>query len=280
MPNVRTLIPASASGSGSGVYNNTSVYFLSKPVKGSFDKNGLIVITGTDIIDVEEWKHEQSPAALEAWFKILNNSTSIKWKEFYNKLHWTDILALSEVSKTKGVNPYTKLQGYHAGDNNYVYMDEQSILQWIKEIYDSGGAKDWNLIIKRMFPPVVEDQKQPESPFNPDSPIYDLSKPVFAYDPDNGYVIYKSGEILWQKKAGNYYDKANGAAVSYDKANQTVTFANGAVLNLVTLELVQTNKETVVIRNTLPWYKKTITLLIIIGVLLIVIYIKYKRDNA
>ena len=286
--NERRLIPASASGTGKNVYNNTSLFFNQSPVSGKFDKKGLLVITGTNIQKLDEWIFQQSPEALEAWFKKVQTSSGINWKEFYNKLHWTDILALSLVSKTKGVNPYTQLQGYHAGENNNVYMDEQAILTWIKEIYDSNGSQDWNKIITRMYPPITDDSVQPDSPFNPESPIFNPNKPIYTYDPDNGIVIYKSGEILWQKTGGQYFDSSNGQAVSYDKTGQTVQFFSGSVLNLKTLELTKPDKQTVIIKNTLLWYQQLFinllsdkkTQLTVLGILILILIIKKNRKDA
>lgn len=286
--NVRTLIPPSVSGTGRGVYTNTFSSFSAVPVKGSFDQFGKIVITGIDILKVEEWIYQQSPEVLELWFKQIQLTEGINWKDIYLKLHWSDILALSLISKTKGENPYTKLQGYHAGDNKYVYMDELKILMWIKELYKSNGSLDWNKLIARDFPYIPDDTIQPDSPLNPNSPIFDPNKPLFTYDPDNGIVVYKSGEILWQKTGGQYYDTTNGQAVSYDKANQTVRFSTGYVLNLKTLELTKTDNQKVIIKNTLPWYKQIFVKLlsdpktqysVLAGVVILLIIKKRRNDE-
>lgn len=285
--NVKTLIPPSVSGTGRGVYTNTFSSFSAIPVKGSFDEFGEIVITGTDILNVDEWIYQQSPEVLESWFKQIQLMEGISWKDIYLKLHWSDILALSLISKTKGENPYNKLQGYHAGDNKYVYMDELKILMWIKELYKSNGSLDWNKLIERDFPYRTDDTIQPDSPFNPNSSIFDPNKPVFTYDPDNGIVVYHSGEILWQKTGGQYYDAANGKAESYDKENQTVRFSTGYVLNLKTLELTKADNQKVIIKNTLPWYKQIFVKLLsdpktqysVLAAVVILLIIKKKRSD-
>ncbi|HEV7379472.1 MAG TPA: hypothetical protein VGN64_06745, partial [Dyadobacter sp.] len=227
------MIPESKSGLGKNVSED-----LNKPtnVTGKFSEYGMLVVSGDNIQDLGSWLHNHAHVTLKDFY-------AGKAVEYYRQLHWTDMLALVELSKSKGINPYTKVVGFHAGQNNYVYMDELAVIMLIQEIANSNGSKDWNSMIAKNYPFPVDqkDTGDPYSPWNPKG-IYFSKKPICAYDSKNGYIIFKDGEIIWTKTGGRYKDAVNGEAFSYDEAKQTVLFSNGTILNLVTLERVTVDK--------------------------------------
>jgi hypothetical protein len=209
----------------------------------------------------------------------------------YYLVNWTDTAIVAELLKTeklKDLGRGATAKIYTAGRREF---DELEILIIWDEIFKSEGKKDWNTVIRKKTPVAPDDTKQPESPFNPASVNYDPGKPVFAYDPDNGYILYSNGEIKWINTDGYYNGSVNGIVINYDKAGGLVTFKNGAVLNLKTLELKTVNAETgaaetVTVKTVDPWYKiiakkvlsDTTTQIIILVVLALILYLKAQHD--
>lgn len=200
-------------------------------------------------------------------------------------LSWQDILAFSIVVKTLHSSAYTSRPAYWAGKRE---LDKVSLIMIANEIADSNGGKSWNSIMqkKQEIDPIIDDFSQVDSPFNPDSIYYDPKKAVFTYDPDKGYIIYKSGEIIWTKTGGVYYDQANGQAVSYDDTRR-VRFSSGNVLDLETLKLTNASGSTVTVSNELTMIQKlmrrlltdTKTQLSVLGALFLLIILKKKRNE-
>lgn len=270
-------VQASVSGTGAGVTEVSSYEDMN--VHGSFSPEGLIVIIGHNIYNPEQYKAHQANIVLKPILGdyIANN---------YTKMHWSDIMAFALILNYPGVDKYKGNVVYKAGKRAF---DKLSLILIAKEIAESGGKKDWNTIIKALNntnPIPQDDTIQSKSPFNPQSIYYNPSKPVFTYDPDNGYIIYKSGEVIWTETDGKYYDKANGNAISYDKASHTVTFSTGNILNLKTLELKTPDNQVSKIKNTVPMYLQlfrkllsdTNTQLMFLGGLVILLFIKAKRN--
>jgi hypothetical protein len=272
------VIPESKSGLGKGVSENPD-----KPtnVSGKFSDYGTLIVSGDNIQDVGGYLHNHTHVTLKDFY-------AGKLVEYYKKLHWTDMLALVELSKTKGVNPYTGVVGFHAGNNNYVYFDELAVILIIQEIAASNGNIDWNTIIARKYPFPVDQNNtdDPNSPWNPKG-IYYSKKAICAYDAKNGYIIFKDGEIIWTKTGNKYKDTDNGEAVSYDEKTQTVLFANGTTINLVTLERITVDRTKTIIVNKMPWYEQYFhnlltdkkTQVITIGVLIVLLIIKKVRNE-
>jgi hypothetical protein len=252
---------------------------ISKDIKGVFSFDGLISYTGT-MYQADIWKAEQAAA--------MGSSKLGRFvKDHYRKLGWLDVLAFVTISSTFQSNPFTGRFTYKAGDR---YLDELSLIMIASEIVQSDGSKDWNTIIRaKSFTDPIKDNDtvQNDSPFNPDGQYYNPDKPVFTYDPDNGYIIYKNGEIIWTKTGGVYFDKENGAAVSYDVYQQTVRFSTGVLLNLKTLVRTAADGSKSTVTNELPWYQKiarlllsdTKTQLMVLGSLIILLIVKSKRNG-
>lgn len=200
-------------------------------------------------------------------------------------LSWQDVLAFSIVAKTLHSDPFNGRPAYYAGKR---VLDELSLLMIADEIAASAGAKSWNsvMVAKQASDPIKQDDAvQVDSPFNPNSIYYDPKKPVFTYDPEKGYIVYKSGEIVWTKTGGVYYDAENGQAVSYSP--DKVRFSSGNVLDLVTLKLTKANGGTETVSNELGPFKKllrslltdTKTQLAVLGGLFLLIILKKKRNE-
>lgn len=261
-----------------GVTLNGGGVQVSKDIAGTFSDIGVITATGKMYLE-SLWKEETSKAIVDAHlgpYVYANRA----------KMGWVDVLAFSLVSKTRQPNPYNGRAGYLAGKR---WFDELSLIMIAQEIVDSNGGKTWNSIMiqKNDSEPLIDDSTQVDSPFNPDSIYFDPKKAVFTYDPDNGYILYKNGEIVWTKTAGVYYDAANGQVESYDKSAGIVRFESGVTLNLVTLERTEPNGSKTTVSNKLPWYQQffrklmtdTKTQLLVLGTLVIMIVLKKRRNE-
>jgi hypothetical protein len=274
------LIQASVSGTGEGV--SSTPFQNSATVAGEILPNGLIKIVGTRLYELQFW----SPKTID---KVTAWAIKERLIEKSSMLHWTDILAIYLVSLTKTLVTENYPVQYYAGARR---LDELELIMIIDAIAASSGTKDWNTIMaaKNLSDPIIDDRTQAGSPFNPQSVWYDPTKPIFTYDPDNHYIIYHSGEIVWTLTGKRYF--ARSKAVSYDKLNATVRLENGDVLNLITLELSSPDNGTVqkVKQTTMekPWYQvyaqkllaDTKTQLFIMAGLVLLLIIKAKRSNG
>jgi hypothetical protein len=252
---------------------------ISKDVKGVFSDSGQIIATGAVYVPVI-WKQQQLKPFLSTKVGSFLDDYSIKF-------HWVDILAFTMALATVGPDRFTGRPVHKVGLR---VLDELSLLMIGEEIVQGEGSKSWNSIMdqKNILDPIaLDDTVQSDSPFNPDSPYYNPKKDVFTYDPENGYIIYKSGEILWTKTGGVYFDQTDGGTLSYDKVQQVVTFAKGAFLNLKTLRKTLPSGESIAVSNQLPWFQKlfknllsdTKTQMIFLGSLILLLFVKSKRNK-
>lgn len=264
-------IQPSRSGTGAGVYEvlQYSQVDQLELVRGEITSRGTVAITGTRIYNLGDFI---DGLGNDVYFQSLAVNGK-NWKDFKNNLHWSDQYAIALVRlKPKVRHPNILTEGWYEVGTN-IYLKDFDLGLIVSEIEASGGAKDWNNTMTAKFP-AVDDTKQPESPFNEESPYYDLSKPVFSYDTD-GYIIYKSGEVIFTETGAGYYDKTNGGAMSYDKVNKIVTFENGNKLNLLTLELTRPDNTVKTVTTGTAWYRDFKTVKIIVLALLAVILGKW-----
>lgn len=246
-------------------------------ITATMSEIGVLTVTGRPLVEIT-YKAETA--------QEIGGRIGTLVYELRAKLDWKDVLAFKIVEKTLNSSPYNGRPVYYAGRRP---LDELSVLMIAQEIADSAGAKSWNsvMIQKQQVDPLPDPAEltNVDSPFNPDSIYYDPKKPVFSYDPDKGYIIYRSGEIIWTKTGGVYYDQANGQAVSYD--GKTVRFFTGNVLNLETLELTKADGGKSTVSNKLSGIQKffrklltdTNTQLIVLGSLIALMVLKKRRNE-
>lgn len=182
------IIPPSISGTGAGV--SEVAKYEEMNVKGKLGVDSLITVTGDKIYNPELYKAHQANVVIAP---VIGSG----FLTYYAKLHWTDIMAVALTVQNVGVDKNKNILIVRAGKRSF---DKLGMIIIAKEIAQSDGTKDWNSVMKNLNakdPIPADDTIQPKSPFNPDSIYYNPSKEIFTYDPDNGYIIYKSGEIIW-----------------------------------------------------------------------------------
>lgn len=271
------IVEPSISGVGAGISEVAS--YSEMDVTGKLNINGLLTISGSKIYNPELWKAHQANV-------ILKVALGSYIADHYTKLHWTDVLAVTLTVNNPTINQYTGKPVYLAGNRQ---LDSTAINVIATEIVKSDGTKDWNTVMNHLnlVDPVIDDVNIPDSPFNPKSPYYDPDRAVFAYDPQNHYIIYKDGEVVWIKSGKRYWDKENGEAISYDPLHQILKFESGNTLNLVTLELTTPDNVVTVVKNSLPWYKAwfrkflsdTKMQLTVAGILIVLLFLKAKKQS-
>ncbi|WP_439582967.1 hypothetical protein [Dyadobacter bucti] len=245
-----------------------------------FDDSGQVFIKGNKIYNPDLFKAHQANTVLKP---VLGSYIS----DNYTKFHWSDIMAFALAIQKKSFNKFNGRPVFVVGKRE---LDATDLNVRARQIVAGGGSIDWNTLMietNRLDPLVPDDTIQADSPFNPKSPFYSATKRVYAFDAENHYIIYESGEVIWTQTGGNYYEVENGITEAYDKVNQIVSFNSGATLNLKTLELTRDGKVRKV-SNTLPWYQNMVRLLLsdtktqitVVVVLIVLLFIKSKRNYA